>query len=72
MFIREQQEIERILEELTTKVAQVKTEIEVNLEILAHLDFMFAKAKLSRDMNAICRTLLIKDRLESSRGVILY
>ena len=72
LFIREQQEIERILEELTTKVAQVKTEIEVNLEILAHLDFMFAKAKLSRDMNAICPHLTDKRQIRIKQGVILY
>ncbi|MGI6049840.1 MAG: endonuclease MutS2 [Acetivibrionales bacterium] len=68
LFIREQQEIERILEELTTKVAQVKTEIEVNLEILAHLDFMFAKAKLSRDMNAICPHLTDKRQIRIKQG----
>ena len=68
LFIREQHEIERILEELTTKVAQVKTEIEVNLEILAHLDFMFAKAKLSRDMNAICPHLTDKRQIRIKQG----
>jgi DNA mismatch repair protein MutS2 len=68
LFIREQQEIERILEELTTKVAQVKTEIEVNLEILAHLDFMFAKAKLSRDMNAICPHITDKRQIRIKQG----
>ncbi len=68
LFVKEQQEIERILEDLTAKVAMVKPELEINLEILAHLDFMFAKAKLSRDMNAICPHLTDKRQIMIKQG----
>ncbi|MCX7772476.1 MAG: endonuclease MutS2, partial [Clostridia bacterium] len=60
LLIREQQEIERILMELTAKVAEIREELVVNLQILARLDFMFAKAKLARDLNAICPRLTDK------------
>jgi len=66
LLLKEQQEIERILAELTSKVAEIISEIRANLEILSRLDFIFAKAKLSRDMNGICpklsdkRIILIK------------
>ncbi|NLM76316.1 MAG: endonuclease MutS2 [Clostridiaceae bacterium] len=57
LLIKEQREIERILAELTAKVSEIRTELKVNLEILSRLDFIFAKAKLSRDMDGICPKL---------------
>ena len=57
LLIREQREIERILVELTVKVFEIVAELVVNIQILGKLDFMFAKAKLSRDMNGICPKL---------------
>lgn len=57
LLIREQQEIERILMELTGKVAGIKDFLKINVEIASSLDFMFAKAKLSRDLNCICPKL---------------
>lgn len=49
----EQEEIERILAELTSKVGEVAGDILSNQVILGKLDFAFAKGKLSRDMKAI-------------------
>lgn len=63
LLIREQQEIERILMELTGKVAEIKDLLRVDVEIVSQLDFMFAKAKLSRDLDCIC------PKLSSSRAV---
>lgn len=64
LLIREQHEIERILMELTQRVAEINTELGINIGILARLDFMFAKAKLSRDLDCIspelCDSRLIK------------
>jgi len=57
LLIREQQEIERILAELTGKVAEIKDLLKANVDIVARLDFMFAKAKLSRDLDCVCPKL---------------
>ena len=57
LMIREQHEIERILRELTARVAEISQELSLNVQILGRLDFMFSKAKLSRDMNGACPRL---------------
>lgn len=49
---KEEREIERILAELSAIVAEHSHEIFVDYKIIAELDFIFAKAKLSLDMNA--------------------
>jgi|BioPla2DNA2_1021312.scaffolds.fasta_scaffold18597_2 DNA mismatch repair protein MutS2 len=68
LLIREQQEIERILAELSAKVAEIRVELGTNVEILSRLDFMFAKAKLSRDMNGICPHLTDKRQIKIKQG----
>ncbi|NLE24611.1 MAG: endonuclease MutS2 [Clostridiaceae bacterium] len=68
LMIREQHEIERILEELSAKVAEIIVELGINVEILSRLDFMFAKAKLARDMNGICPHLTIKRQIKIKQG----
>ncbi len=68
LLLREQREIERILEELSAKVAEVRIELGVNVDILSRLDFMFAKAKLSRDMNGICPHLSNKRQIKIKQG----
>lgn len=55
--IKEQLEIERILQELTAEVASILDELTVNVSLLAKLDFIFAKAKLSLDFNCVCPKL---------------
>ena len=50
--IKEKEEIEKILKELTELVAEDTEQITLNLEILTKLDFIFAKAKLAASMNA--------------------
>lgn len=51
--IDEQKEIEKILKRLSEEVALVSEELIENQNILAKLDFIFAKGKLALDMNAI-------------------
>ncbi|KAB2338774.1 endonuclease MutS2 [Cytobacillus depressus] len=50
--VKEQQEIERILIELSSKVAEFSTELETIVDVLAELDFMFAKARYSKRIKA--------------------
>ena len=49
---REEAEIERILAELSNEVALYKNAIEQDYDALVSLDFIFARAKLSFEMNA--------------------
>ena len=50
--IDEQKEIEVILANLSALAGDHIPELEADLTILSHLDFVFAKASLARDMNA--------------------
>lgn len=68
LMIREQREIERILGELTAMVAEIRSELETNLEILARLDFIFAKGKFSRDLDAICPKLTNERKIKIRQG----
>lgn len=49
----EQEEIERILAELSAMIGEISSELISNQEILGKLDFAFAKGKLSVEMRAI-------------------
>lgn len=51
--LSEEEEIERILYELTGMVGEKYESIKTNAEILATLDFIFAKAKLSLELRCV-------------------
>ena len=53
LMAAEKTEIERILTVVAGHIAKAAAAIEANLAVLARLDFIFAKAKLSIDMQAI-------------------
>ena len=53
LMLAEKEEVERILRLLSGQVGQQTEIIETNLQILADLDFIFAKAKLARKFRAI-------------------
>ncbi len=48
---QEEQEIQKILAELTAQVGEYETEIDSNYKIITELDFIFCKGKLSLDYN---------------------
>lgn len=48
---KEKEEIEKILAELTSIVAENADVMEANLNVIGHLDFVFAKAEFSLKMN---------------------
>lgn len=52
LAIKEQAEIEKILAELSNTVAVERENLEYNLKTLAELDFIFARAQLSKQMKA--------------------
>lgn len=47
-----EQEIERIVRELVSKVAYAADKLRMDLEILTELDVIYARARLARDLNA--------------------
>lgn len=51
--LKEKAEIERILREISSQVGEVSENIKINQEVLAKVDFIFAKAKLSLSMKGI-------------------
>ena len=55
---REEAEIERILASLSAEVSMYKGAIEQDYDVLTTLDFIFARAKLSFEMNAAAPSLL--------------
>lgn len=48
----EQQEINRILRELSEKIAEQQAYLHENVIVLAEIDFIYARAKLAREMKA--------------------
>jgi len=48
----EKEEVQRILADLTQKIADNSSQLSENFEALTFLDFIFAKAQLALDMNA--------------------
>jgi DNA mismatch repair protein MutS2 len=51
--LKEEREIEKILQMLTAQVAEVAEPMKINLLVLAELDFLFAKAGIAREMKAV-------------------
>ncbi len=68
LAIKEQQEVERILATLTALVAESAEALEADLAVVARLDFLFAKAKLSRDLDAIRPRLSDRPLIDIRQG----
>ncbi|MCX7746298.1 MAG: endonuclease MutS2 [Clostridia bacterium] len=66
--VKEQVEIERILYELTADVAGLSEALKSNISILARLDFIFAKAKLSLQYNCVCPRLNTESKIIIKKG----
>lgn len=60
----EQEEVYRILAELSVKVGEKVDQLESNLEIMAQYDLAFAKAKFSRMINGIAPSLNEEGRIK--------
>ncbi|MBE5796786.1 MAG: endonuclease MutS2 [Clostridiales bacterium] len=65
---KEKQEIERILAALSAEIAPYADQLRVTVEVLAELDFIFAKGLLSREMYAVTPKLNKNGYLNIIRG----
>jgi DNA mismatch repair protein MutS2 len=68
LLLREQKEIERILAELSSEAAAHKDDIISDYHILVELDTIFARGKLSLQMNAIEPELRTDGQMELRRA----
>ena len=66
--LEERDEIQRILEEYSDCLYTVQDSLESNARILAQLDLIFAKAKLSRQMDGVSPAINEKGYVEIQRG----
>jgi DNA mismatch repair protein MutS2 len=66
--IKEQVEIEKILAELTGDVSEILIQLKSNISILARLDFIFAKAKLSFHYNCVLPKLNEEGHINIKKG----
>lgn len=66
--IEEEREVQRILEELSRRVGSAATAIEVNVDMLAAIDLLAAKAELARAMNAVAPGLSDEPCIRIERG----
>ncbi|MBE5785869.1 MAG: endonuclease MutS2, partial [Clostridiales bacterium] len=68
LLAEEQEEIERILTELTALVEPYADEIFEDMNVLGEIDLVFAKARLAREMNCTCPKLNDTGYIRISRG----
>jgi DNA mismatch repair protein MutS2 len=66
--IEEEREVERILEELSRAIARVADAIEANLDMLAAIDLLVAKAHVAQTMDAVTPELSEAPLIRIERG----
>jgi DNA mismatch repair protein MutS2 len=64
----ERDEVLRILSELSTKMAGYTEELQINMQVLAKIDFIFAKARLSEKYNAVEPKILNERKIIIKKG----
>lgn len=72
LFIKEQEEIEKILAALSDQVAMNAFALEQDYEILSELDFIFAKANLAKSYNGVAPEFNTEGISISERAVIRF
>ncbi len=66
--IEEEKEVFKILSLLTGMAESYRKEILINIQTMAHYDFLFAKAKLANSMNATSPTVNLENRINIRQG----
>lgn len=64
LFVEEKAEIHRILRGLTQQVASNAQDLYLNKDVLQQLDFMFAKGRYARELDAIMPRIVINSGLK--------
>ena len=67
-YSEERDEILEILRELSEKIGAYVDELRENLEVLAHIDFIFAKARLSEKLNAVAPQIYQDQMIKIIKG----
>ena len=67
-YSTERDEVIRILMELSGKLMPYTDDLQYNLQVLAQIDFIFAKARLSEKMNAVAPVLKTTPQLSIIKG----
>ncbi|UOQ46202.1 endonuclease MutS2 [Halobacillus salinarum] len=62
--VQEKQEVERILKELSEMIAADESSLYQNVEALGKIDFMFARAKLAKEMKASMPKMNVEGRIK--------
>ncbi|MEG2583737.1 MAG: endonuclease MutS2, partial [Oscillospiraceae bacterium] len=68
LAIKEKEEIERILLEISGEVAEISEELGYTFETIIHIDFVFSKAKLALDMKATLPNINDDGKINIKRG----
>lgn len=68
LYLKEQEEIEHVLEHLSEEAASCTEAIAQDYELLTQLDFIFAKANLAKEMKATCPVLNEKGQILIKEG----
>lgn len=68
LFLKEQEEINAILMELSNRVAENAQGLRTDYEVLAELDFIFAKASLARSYNGMAPAFNEEGRINIRKG----
>lgn len=67
-YSAERDEVNRILLELSSKITPYSEDLQYNLQVLAQIDLIFAKARLSEKMNAVEPVLKTTPQLSIVKG----
>lgn len=68
LFLKEQEEINAILAELSNRVAENANGIRQDYSVLAELDFIFAKAQLAKSYNGVAPVFNEEGRINIRKG----